>query len=68
METLWKTCYRGNGVRVYDFTAKSGKYYTKQVEEYAGVSICRYPSYGYYERYVIDANKGSRIRTVYGRG
>jgi hypothetical protein len=47
---------------IYSFVARSGRYYTKTISEYAGVVITRYPSEAYYEHWLSGENKGARAR------
>jgi hypothetical protein len=46
----------------YEYTSKSGKYYIKVDSDYAGTTIERYPSYAYFERYLLGENKGTRMK------
>jgi len=47
----------------YEFTSRSGKFYTKSVYEYHGVIITRYQSEEYCHRYHAGLNEGKRMKT-----
>ena len=47
----------------YEFTSKTGRFYTKDVTNYSGTTITRYPSESYYDNWLMGDNKGSRART-----
>jgi hypothetical protein len=62
----WEFCGSSHGSETtwyYEHRARSGKFYTKTVYEYHGVSITRYPSEEYYERELMGLNTGARART-----
>jgi hypothetical protein len=47
----------------YEFRSRTGKFYTRTVSGYSGVSITRWPSEAYYLRASFGQNKGTRARS-----
>lgn len=47
----------------YEFRSRTGRFYTRTVSQYSGVTITRWPSEQYYVRNLLGQNKGTLSRT-----